>query len=396
MTVAPAPVRIGLITDGSGVFADLDGPAGADAVKMAVEDFGGRVLGRPVEVDYFDHQNRAELAAAKAREWFDRSGLGLLIGGTNSAANLAMSQVARDKHRLMISVGGATSALTGEQCSPYLVQWSHNTYALAKGTAEAMVRKGGKRWFFLEADYAFGKALHADATQVLQALGGSVAGTARHPLGAADFSSFILQAASSQADVLALANAGQDAVNAVRSAQEFGVTPRLKLAGLLMFVTDIHALGLPATQGMLLTDSWYWSRDDNSRAWAARFFKRWKRMPTSLQAADYSAAWQYLHAVQTAGTDQADAVLAALRNRRMKDMYVTDGWVRADGTLVHDMYLLKVKAPAESKAPWDYYQPIGTLTGETAWRTQADSHCPLWTASAKAPVASTTPALPGR
>jgi branched-chain amino acid transport system substrate-binding protein len=374
----PVPVRIGLATDASGVFADLDGIAGVDAIRMAVADFGGQVLGRPIEVLFFDHQNKSDLAAFKAREWFDRQDLGLLIGGTNSGTNLAMSKVSQEKRRLMIAVGGATSALTDEQCSPYLVHWSHSTYALARGTAEAVVRNGGKRWYFLQADYAFGEALRTDATPVIQRNGGSVVGVAKHPLGTADFSSFILQAGASQADVLALANAGDDAIRTVRAAKDFGAIPRMQLAALLMFVTDIHELGLLATKGTFLTDSWFWSRDAQTRAWAERFFKKWKRMPTSLQAANYSATWQYLHAVRAAQTTDTSAVLKELKSRRMKDIYLTDGWIRPDGTLVHDMYLLQVKAPEESRAPWDYYKHVGTLVGEAAWRPLAESRCPLW------------------
>ena len=287
-------IRIGFITDLSGLYADIDGPAGAEAIKMAVADLGGAVAGKKVEVLVADHQNKPDVAAAKAREWFDTQGVDMLVGGTNSGTNLAMAKVAQEKKKLFIAVGAASSALTNEQCSPYTVHYAYDTTALAKGTGNAVVKAGGKTWYFLTADYAFGTQLQNDTTEVVKAAGGTVVGSVRHPLSASDFSSFLLQAQQSKAQILGLANAGGDTINSVKAANEFGITKTMKLAGLLMFINDVHSLGLKATQGMYLTDSWYWNRDAETRAWSRKFFDKFKRMPSSLQAADYSATLQYL------------------------------------------------------------------------------------------------------
>jgi branched-chain amino acid transport system substrate-binding protein len=371
-------IKIGFISDLSGLYADIDGPAGAEAVKMAIADMGGQVAGKKIEVLVADHQNKPDVAGAKAREWFDTQGVDMLIGGTNSGTALAMAKVAQEKKKLFIAVGAATSALTNEQCSAYTVHYAYDTTALAKGTGNAVVKAGGKSWYFLTADYAFGTQLQNDATTVVKAAGGTVVGSVRAPLNASDFSSFLLQAQQSKAQILGLANAGGDTINSVKAANEFGITKTMKLAGLLMFINDVHSLGLKATQGMYLTDSWYWNRDAESRAWSRKFFEKFKRMPSSLQAADYSATLQYLTAVKATGTDDPDKVLAQMKKTKINDIYVKGGWIRDDGSMIHDMYLMQVKSPDKSTEPWDYYNIAETFKGETAWTTKAESKCASW------------------
>ena len=371
-------IRIGFITDLSGVYSGPDGPGGVEAIKMAIEEMGGEINGKKIELLTADHQNKADIASAKAREWFDQRGLDMLIGGTNSSTALAMSKVAADKKKPIIVVGAGAPALTNEQCTPYTLNYAYDTVALARGTGAAVVKAGGKSWYFLTADYAFGHALQADTTKVVEAGGGKVVGSVKHPLSANDFSSFLLQAQASKAEILALANAGADATNAIKAANEFGVTKTMRLAGMIMFINDIHAMGLPATQGMYLTDSWYWNASDASRAWSQKFFERRQAMPSSLQAADYSVALQYLRAVKATGTDDADRVLAYLRENKLNDMYIKDGVVRPDGRVVHDMYLLQVKTPDESKEPWDYFKVLQTIDGNEAFTKQAESRCALW------------------
>jgi branched-chain amino acid transport system substrate-binding protein len=371
-------IRIGFITDLSGVYSGPDGPGGAEAIKMAIEEMGGEINGKKIELLTADHQNKADIASAKAREWFDQRGLDMLIGGTNSSTALAMSKVAADKKKPIIVVGAGAPALTNEQCTPYTLNYAYDTVALARGTGAAVVKAGGKSWYFLTADYAFGHALQADTTKVVEAGGGKVVGSVKHPLSANDFSSFLLQAQASKAEILALANAGADATNAIKAANEFGVTKTMKLAGMIMFINDIHAMGLPATQGMYLTDSWYWNASDASRAWSQKFFERRNAMPSSLQAADYSVALQYLRAVKALGTDDADRVLAYLRENKLNDMYIKDGVVRPDGRVVHDMYLLQVKTPDESKEAWDYFKVLQTIDGNEAFTKQAETRCALW------------------
>ncbi len=371
-------IKIGIITDMAGLYSDIDGAGGVEAIKMAVADLGGAVNGKKVEVMFADHQNKADVAAAKAREWFDTQGLDLLIGGTNSGTSLAMAKVAAEKKKVFISIGAATSALTNEQCNPYTIHWAYDTVALAKGTGNAVVKAGGKSWYFLTADYAFGAQLQNDTTEVVKAAGGTVVGSVKHPLSASDFSSFLLQAQASKAQILGLANAGGDTINSIKAANEFGITKTMKLAGLLVFINDIHSLGLKTTQGMYLTDSWYWNRDAETRAWGRRFFEKMKRMPSSIQAGDYSATLQYLNAVKAAGSDDADKVLAQLRKMKFNDIFTKGGWLRADGSMIHDMYLMQVKSPDKSVEPWDYYNVVQTFKGEEAWTTKAETKCPLW------------------
>ncbi len=371
-------IKIGIITDISGLYSDIDGSAGVEAIRMAVADAGGAINGKKIEVLFADHQNKADVAAAKAREWFDTQGVDMLIGGTNSGTALAMAKVAAEKKKPFLVVGAATAALTNDQCNPYTVHWAYDTVALAKGTGNAVVKQGGKSWYFLTADYAFGAQLQNDTTRVVEAAGGRVVGSVKHPLSATDFSSFLLQAQGSKAEILGLANAGGDTINSIKAANEFGISKTMKLAGLLVFINDIHSLGLKTTQGMYLTDSWYWNRDAETRAWSRRFFEKIKRMPSSIQAGDYSATLQYLNAVKATGSDDADKVLAQMRKTPVNDIFAKGGFIRADGRMVHDMYLMQVKSPDKSVEPWDYYNVVQTFKGEEAWTTKAETKCSAW------------------
>ncbi|HZY18938.1 MAG TPA: ABC transporter substrate-binding protein [Ramlibacter sp.] len=369
------PVRIGFITDMASLYADIDGPAGAEMIKWAVQDFGGKVLNRPIEVLTADHQNKADVAASKAREWIDSQNLSMLIGGTSSGTNLAMAGIAKEKKRPFISIGAGSARLTNEDCSPYTVHYAYDTVALAKVGGSALVKGGAKKWYFLTADYAFGHSLESDATKVVKENGGTVVGSVKHPLNASDFSSFLLQAQGSKADILAMANAGGDTINAMKAAKEFGITKSMKVAGLLVFINDVHAVGVANAEGLQVADSWYWNQDDDSRKFAKRFFDKYKRMPSSLQAADYSAAMNYLKAVQQAGTTDGDKVMAALKATKFNDFYHKNASIRADGRVLHDMYLFQVKSPKESTTPWDYYKLVAKVPGEQAFTTAAESKC---------------------
>ncbi len=371
-------IKIGIITDMSGLYSDIDGQAGVEAIRMAVADMGGNINGKKIEVVYADHQNKADVAAAKAREWFDTQGVDMLIGGTNSGTALAMAKVAAEKKKVFIAIGAATAALTNAQCNPYTVHWAYDTVALAKGTGNAVVKSGGKSWYFLTADYAFGAQLQNDTSEVVKAAGGTIVGAVKHPLSASDFSSFLLQAQSSKAQILGLANAGGDTINSIKAANEFGITKTMKLAGLLVFINDIHSLGLKTTQGLYLTDSWYWNRDAETRAWSRKFFEKIKRMPSSIQAGDYSAALNYLQAVKAINSDDADKVLTKMKATKINDIFAKGGFIRGDGRMVHDMYLMQVKSPDKSTEPWDYYNVVQTFKGEEAWTTKAESKCALW------------------
>lgn len=370
-------LRIGFITDMSGVYSDIDGRGGVEAIRMAIEDAGGNVNGKKIELITADHQNKADIASAKAREWFDQQHLDVLIGGTNSAASLAMAQVATEKKKPFIAIGAGASDLTNSQCSPYTVHYAYDTVALARGTGSAVVKDGGKTWFFLTADYAFGHALERDTAAVVKAAGGEVKGQVRAPLGASDFSSFMLQAQASKAQILGLANAGGDTINSIKAANEFGVTNTMKMAGLLVFINDIHSLGLEATKGMYLTDGWYWNQSDASRAWAQRFEDKIKRKPSMLQAADYSAVSFYLKGVKETGTDDGDAIMKWMKGNKINDFFTQGGYIRDDGRMVYNMYLMQVKTPEQSKGPWDYYNVIATLPGEEIYTKPSESTCKL-------------------
>ncbi|MEB2348655.1 MAG: ABC transporter substrate-binding protein [Comamonadaceae bacterium] len=370
-------VKIGYISDLSSLYADLEGKDAATAIQMAIDDFGGKVLGMPVEMMSFDHQNKPDLAASKAREWIDTAGLTMIFSGTNSGTALALAKVSAEKKRVMINNGAGSSALTNEQCSPYAVHYAYDTVALSRGSAGAVVANGGKSWFFLTADYAFGHAMEADAAAVVKDKGGTVVGTVRHPLNATDFSSFLLQAQNSKAQVLGLANAGGDTINAIKAANEFGISKKMKVVPLLVFYSDIHSLGLKTAQGMQFVTSWYWDMNPETRAFADKFMAKTKRRPTEIQAADYSATMNYLKAVQAAGTVDADKVMETWRGMKMSDFFAS-GQIRPDGLYEHDMYLVQVKTPKESKGTWDYYKVVKKLSGAEVFTTKAEGKCPLW------------------
>ena len=371
-------VKIGFITDLSGVYSDVDGNGGAEAIRMAIADMGGAINGKKIQLVVADHQNKPDIAASKAREWFDQQGVDLLIGGTNSGASLAMAKVAAEKKKVFIAIGSGTAQLTNEQCTPYTVHYAYDTVALARGTGAAMLKQGGKSWYFLTADYAFGQSLEKDTADVVKAGGGTVVGSVKHPLSASDFSSFLLQAQASKAQVLGMANAGGDLINAVKAANEFGLTKKMKVAGLLVFINDVHTLALNTTHGMYLTDGWYWDRTPESRAWAKRYFAKMKKQPSMLQAGDYSATMQFLNAVKALGTDNAEKVMAHLKATPINDMFARNGTIRPDGRMVHDMYLMQVKTPQESKGAWDYYKVVATIPGDQAYTKKAETKCALW------------------
>ena len=360
-------VVIGDIDDMSGVYADVEGAGGVEAINMAIADFGGTVLGRKITVLSADHQNKPDIGASKFREWADQQGLNLLLGGSNTGVNIAMSKVAGAKKVPFIVIGAGGASLTNEDCTAYSVHYVYDTTALANGTATAMVNAGGKSWFYLTADYAFGTQLQTAAAKVVEARGGKNVGAVRVPLGAADFSSFLLQAQASGAQVLGLANAGTDFSNSLKAANEFGITRTMRPAALLVFLTDIHSLGLKTAQGLYLTDGWYWDLNDETRAFAKRFFAKMNRQPTMDHGGAYSATLTYLKAVKAAGTTDADKVMAQLKKDKINDMFAKGGYIRADGAMIHEMYVMQVKTPQESKYPWDYYKVIRKMSGEEAF-----------------------------
>jgi len=370
-------VRVAVLTDLSGLYSDIGGQGSVIAAEMAVQDFGGTVVDRKIDVVSADHQNKADVAAQKAREWIDRDGVDMITDALNSAVALATSKVVTEKKRILIDTGAASTRLTNEDCTPYTIHHTYDTYSLAHGTGSAVVKRGGDSWFFLTADYAFGHSLEQDTANVVKASGGKVMGAVRHPLSAADFSSFLLQAQSSGAKIVGLANAGGDTINSIKAANEFGITKKQQLAGLLVFISDIHSLGLKATQGMYVTEAWYWDLSDETRAWARKFFDRTGKMPTMIHAGTYSAVTMHLNAVKATGTDDADAVIAWLRANPQSDMFGKNMTLREDGRLVHDMYLFQIKTPSESKGAWDYYHLRQTIPAGEAFQPLAESRCPL-------------------
>jgi branched-chain amino acid transport system substrate-binding protein len=374
---AAEKVVIGDIDDMSGPYADVAGAGGVEAAKMAIADFGGSVLGQPIEVLSFDHQNKPDIGAQKTREWADQNGMTMLLGGSNTGVNLAMNAVIKEKKVPFFAIGAAGASLTGKDCTPYTVHYAYDTVALGNGTAKTILSQGGKSWFFLTADYAFGTQLQNAAGDVVKAGGGTVAGAVRVPLGTSDFASYLLQAQSSGAQVLGLANAGTDFSNSLKAATEFGVTKTMKPAALLVFLTDINAVGLEAAQGLYLTDGWYWDLNDKTREFAKRFFAKVNREPTMPQAAYYSATLTYLNAVKAAGTADPDKVMAELHKAKIDDIFTANGVIRPDGLMEHDMYIMQVKTPAESKGPWDFYKLVATMKGDEAFGKLADSACPL-------------------
>jgi branched-chain amino acid transport system substrate-binding protein len=377
--VSDGVVKIGLILDMSSLYSDITGEGSVTAARMAIEDAGGKVLGKPIELVYADHQNKADIAANKAREWFDQDKVDAILDVAASATALAVVEVAKQKNRIAVFNGPGSTRLTNESCSPVTVHYTYDTFALANGTGKAVVKHGGDTWFFLTADYAFGHSLEKDTSDVVKAEGGKVLGSARHPLNASDMSSFVVQAQSSRAKIIGLANAGGDFVSAIKTAAEFGVTRggKQKLAGLLVYINDIHSLGLELTQGLLLTEAFYWDLNDDTRKWSRRFFERMKKMPNMSQAGVYSSTMHYLKAVQAAGTDETGAVMAKMRELPVNDFFARNGRIREDGRMVHDMYLFEVKTPQESKSPWDYYKLRATIPAAEAFQPLSKSACPL-------------------
>ncbi|HLX82208.1 MAG TPA: ABC transporter substrate-binding protein [Burkholderiales bacterium] len=370
-------VKIGVLTDMSGLYSDLGGQGSIIAAQMAIEDFGGKIFGMPITLVSADHQNKPEVGSTRVREWFDRDGVDMVTDILNSGVGLAVAKVAGEKHKVAINVGAASTRLSNEDCNPYSIHYAYDTYALANGTGKAIVKQGGDTWFFLTADYAFGHSLENDTSNVVKANGGKVLGAVRHPLNASDFSSFLLQAQASKAKIIGLANAGGDTINSIKAANEFGITKTQSLAGLLVFISDVHSLGLNTAQGMLLTTGFYWDLDEQTRKFGRRFFDRYKKMPTMIHAGVYSATTNYLKAVQAAGTDDPDAVIAQLRKMKLDDFMMRHAQLRPDGVVQHDMYLAQVKKPSESKYPWDYYIIKATIPAAEAFQPLATVNCPM-------------------
>jgi branched-chain amino acid transport system substrate-binding protein len=376
--VSDDPVRIGVLNDQSGLYADLGGPGSVVAARMAVEDFGGSVLGKPVEIVVADHQNKADIGAAIARRWFDAEKVDMAIGFDNSSVALAVERLAAEHNRIAIAGAVGSTAFTGKACTPTEASWLYDSYALTTSLARSVVAEGRDTWFFVTVDYAFGHSLEADATAAVLAAGGKVLGGVRHPLNTADFSSYLLQAQASGAKVVALANGGGDMINAIKQAREFGLTrDGQTVVSLLVFISDVHSMGLQTAQGLKFATAFYWDRDEQSRAWSKRFLARHGKMPTMAQAGVYSAIRHYLKAIDAAGTDEAKAVMAKMREIPVNDFYAKNAHLREDGRLVHDMYFAEVKKPSESKEPWDDYNILGTIPGATAFRSLADGGCPL-------------------
>jgi len=386
MAAAPVPaaqdkisgdvVRIGVLTDLTGIYTEIGGRGSVVAAQMAVEDFGGEVLGKPVEIVSADHQNRVDIGAKTAIEWYERDGVDMITDVLNSAVAIVVSQVAAKRRRIVMVTGAATTQLTNESCSPYTVHHTYDTYSLAHGTGGALVKEGGNVWAFLTADYPFGHSLERETAAVVRASGGKVLGAARHPFNTKKLDPYLLRLEASDAKVIGLANAGGDTVAAIKAASALGVTKNQSIAALLLFVSDIHNLGLQTAQGMFVTSAWYWNLNDESRAFARRFHARTKRMPTMVQAGTYSSVMMYLNAVKATGTDDADAVMTWMKSTLHSDVFGKNMQVRADGRLVHDMYLLQVKKPAESKSEWDYYSLRRRIPAAEAFQPLSASRCP--------------------
>jgi len=371
-------VKIGILNDQSGVYADYGGKYSLEAARMAVEDFGGNVLGEKIEIVTADHQNKPDLANSIARRWYEVEGVDMITELTTSSVALAVQELSKEKKKIDIVVGAASSRITGDACTPYGFHWAYDTHALAVGTGGALVEAGGDTWFFMTADYAFGYALEKDTGDLVKAKGGKVLGSVRIPLNTADFSSFLLQAQSSKAKIIGLANAGLDTTNSIKQAAEFGIVAGgQKLAGLLLTLSEVHGLGLQAAQGLVLTEGFYWDQNDKTRAFSERFIKRTGHMPSMIHAGTYSATLQYLKAVKAAGTKDSDAVVRKLKELPVDDMFAQGGKVLENGRMVHDLYLLEVKKPSESKKPWDYYKQIAVVPGDKAFPSAKDSGCPL-------------------
>lgn len=372
-------IKIGVLNDQSGVFADNGGTGSVAAAKLAVEDFGGQLLGQKIEVVTADHQNKPDIAAATARKWFDTEGVDIIADGAASSAGFAILEIARQKNKIFVISGPGSSDFTGKACSPVSFHFNYDTYALSKLTSEAVTKAGGNTWYFISADYAFGHALQRDATKFIEAAGGKVIGSAAHPLGSTDMASFLLQAQGSKAKVVGLATSGADVQTAIKQAGEFGIVESgQQLAGLLVFITDVNALGLKATQGLQVTTSFYWDLNDETRAWAKRYFAATGgKVPSMVQAGVYSAVHHYLAAVKAAGTKDPTVVAQKMREMKVNDMYNKNVTIRPDGRVLHSMYLVQVKKPDESKYKYDYYKVLTTSPGEQAFRPMSEGNCPL-------------------
>jgi branched-chain amino acid transport system substrate-binding protein len=370
-------VKIGVLNDQSGLYADLGGPGSVTAARMAVEDAGSSVLGKPVEIVVADHQNKADVGVAIARRWFEDENVDMAIGFDNSAVALAVEQLAASHNRVAIAGAVGSTAFTGKNCTPNEASWIYDSYALTTSLAKSIVGEGRDTWFFITVDYAFGHSMEADAAAAVKAAGGKVLGSVRHPLNTSDFSSYLLQAQASGAKVVAFANGGGDMINAVKQANEFGLTKNQSIVTLLIFISDVHSMELRSAQGLKFVTAFYWDRDDESRAWSKRFFDRQGRMPTMAQASVYSAIRHYIAAIAAAGTDEAKAVMAKMRELPVNDFYVRGGHLREDGRLVHNMYFAQVKTPSESTGPWDYYKILSVIPGDQAFRPLAEGGCPL-------------------
>ena len=375
--LAQAPVKIGVLADMSGIYADLSGPGSVAAARMAIEDFGGSVLGRPIELVLADHQNKPDVGGGIARAWYDKDGVDMIVDVPVSSVALALQEISRERKKVLMLSSSGSSDLTGKACSPYSVHWTYDTYALANTAGAALMKQGGDTWFFLTADYAFGYALERDTAALVTANGGKVLGSVRAPQGTTDFSAFLLQAQSSGAKVIGLANAGGDTITSVKQANEFGITRTQRIVGLLTFISDVHSMGLQNAQGLTLASAFYWDTDDATRAWSKRFFDRVHAEPSMSHAGVYGAVTHYLEAVKTAGTKDGTAVMAAMKAAPVNDFFTHGGRVREDGRLIRDMYLFQVKTPAESKAPWDYYKLLGTVPGDKAFRPMEQGGCPF-------------------
>jgi len=370
-------VKIGVLTDQAGLYADAAGPGAVEAVRMAISDFGGKVLGKPIAMVDADHQNKADVGAGIARRWYEQENVDVIVDFANSAVAFAVLELTKQKNKAMLVSSAGSSDLTGKGCSANSVQWTYNTYALANSTVRALAKSGAKSWYFVTVDYAFGHALRNDAARTVEKVGGSIAGEVRHPLNSMDFSSYLLQAQSSKADVIAFANTGGDLANSIRQAQEFGMAHTQKLAAFLMQTSDIHAIGLQAAQGLQLATAFYWDLDDKTRDFAARFMARTKKRPTMVQAGLYSAVMNYLKAVEKSGTDDGPKVIAQMKDMPIDDFFARNAFLREDGQLIHDMYLVQVKSPAESKGAWDYEKLVQVIPGKEAFATPEESACPL-------------------
>lgn len=370
-------VRIGVLSDMSGLYADTAGKGSLEAARMAAEDFGGQVLGKPIEVIGGDHQNKADIGASLARAWYDREGVDAIVDVNNSAVAVAVGNLARERNKMLLLTGTASVAMTNENCGPTSIHYGYDTYAMVNGAAQGMLAKGARSWFVIGTDYAFGKAMAANVTEFVTASGGKVVGSVFHPLNASDFSSFVLQAQASKADAIALANATSDTVNAIKATREFGLSKSQAVVPLLMFINDVHSLGLKEAQDMTFATGFYWDRTPETRAWSRRYFERMKKMPSMIQAGTYSAVTSYLKAIQAAGGDEGLSVARKMQALPINDFFAQGGKVRVDGRMVHDMYLVQVKKPAESQMPWDYYKVLATIPGEQAFQPLSKSKCSL-------------------